>query len=85
MLEVLGAPARLWEKTPTADLLDEIPGESDESSLGVSYDVIDAFLCGERVNDRDRENIERKYRASEHKRRFPVTVFDTWWTGRGSE
>ena len=36
LLEEMGAPARLYEKTPTADLLDDAPGQSDEEALGVS-------------------------------------------------
>lgn len=33
LLEHLGAPARLYEKAPTADLLDELPGQTDEANL----------------------------------------------------
>ena len=51
MLAHLGAPDLLWRKAPTADLLDGDPGQTDESSLGVSYPEIDAFLTGEDVSD----------------------------------
>lgn len=81
MLQQLGAPERLWQKVPTADLLDEDPGQSDESSLGVSYAEIDAYLRGEEVPEAAAENLERRYRATEHKRRLPVAPSDTWWTG----
>lgn len=79
MLGELGAPERLWLKVPTADLLDDEPGQTDESSLGVSYPEIDAYLRGESVSAQATELIERRYRASEHKRRLPVTPADTWW------
>lgn len=79
MLRALGAPDRLWEKVPTADLLDDQPGQSDESSLGVTYPEIDGYLRGERVSDEAATNLERRYRATEHKRRTPVAPGDTWW------
>ena len=41
LLAELGAPARVWEKVPTADLLDGKPGRTDEDELGLSYDQID--------------------------------------------
>ena len=37
LLEHLGAPERLYLKAPTADLLDENPGQTDEANLGLSY------------------------------------------------
>ncbi|WP_336659224.1 ammonia-dependent NAD(+) synthetase [Leucobacter sp. USHLN153] len=79
MLQELGAPDRLWQKVPTADLLDDDPGQTDESSLGVSYAEIDAYLSGREVPTAAAENLERRYRASEHKRRMPVGPDDQWW------
>lgn len=79
MLRELGAPDRLWEKVPTADLLDGKPGETDESSLGVSYPEIDAYLRGEDVSAASRANLERRYLATDHKRRVPVGPNDSWW------
>ena len=84
LLRELGADARLWEKTPTADLLDEDPGQTDESSLGVSYAQIDAYLSGAQVPAEVAENLERRYRNSEHKRRQPVSPNDSWWQGSDS-
>jgi NAD+ synthase len=51
LLEQLGAPARVWEKVPTADLLDDRPGRTDEDELGLSYDQIDDYLEGRDVSD----------------------------------
>ncbi|EYT53881.1 NAD synthetase [Leucobacter sp. UCD-THU] len=81
LLQQLEAPDRLWKKVPTADLLDGEPGQSDESSLGVSYSEIDAYLRGEEVSSATAENLERRYRSTEHKRRLPVAPRDGWWSG----
>ncbi len=86
MLQLLGAPERLWRKAPTADLLDGQPGQTDEASLGVSYAQIDAYLSGEPIEPAASENLERRYLSTEHKRRLPVTPDDDWWrTNRGGE
>ena len=79
MLRELGGPERLWRKAPTADLLDGEPGQTDESSLGVSYTVIDAYLRGERVAEDAAANLERRYLATEHKRHLPIGPNDDWW------
>lgn len=81
LLEHLGAPARLYEKAPTADLLDDLPGQTDEANLGLSYAEIDAYLQGHDVPVEVAEAIEARYRATEHKRRVPATPFETWWRG----
>jgi NAD+ synthase len=79
LLRHLGAPARLYEKAPTADLLDETPGQTDEANLGLTYADIDAYLEGREVDDATAELIEQRYLATEHKRRVPATPHDTWW------
>jgi NAD+ synthase len=79
MLEHLGAPERLYLKTPTADLLDENPGQTDEANLGISYQNIDDYLEGRDVETSVAEAIELRYVTTEHKRRTPATPFDTWW------
>jgi NAD+ synthase len=81
MLEHLGAPERLYLKAPTADLLDENPGQTDEANLGLSYQDIDDYLEGKPVADDVAEAIEERYLATEHKRATPVTPFDSWWRG----
>ncbi len=83
LLEYLDAPARLYTKAPTADLLDHNPGQTDEDNLGLSYADIDAFLEGEDVPDRVAETIEARYLATEHKRQLPASMFDEWWHRRG--
>jgi NAD+ synthase len=79
LLEHLGAPERLYLKAPTADLLDENPGQTDEANLGLSYREIDDYLEGREVPDAVASAIEERYLATEHKRAAPVTPFDTWW------
>jgi NAD+ synthase len=83
LLEHLGAPARLYTKPPTADLLDHTPGQTDEDNLGLSYSDIDAFLEGGDVPDAVASAIEARYLATEHKRRVPASMFDEWWHVRG--
>lgn len=84
LLEALDAPPRLYLKAPTADLLDEMPGQTDEANLGISYEDIDDFLEGKDVDHTVAETIEARYRATEHKRRQPVSPSDTWWRHPGA-
>ena len=79
LLRHLGAPARLYEKAPTADLLDDAPGQTDEANLGLTYADIDAYLEGHDVDEATAELIEQRYLATEHKRRVPAGPHDTWW------
>ncbi|WP_431221064.1 ammonia-dependent NAD(+) synthetase [Leifsonia xyli] len=79
LLQHLGAPARLYEKAPTADLLDLNPGQTDEDNLGLTYSDIDDFLEGKDVSDEVAEALESRYTATEHKRQPPASMYDTWW------
>lgn len=79
LLRHLGAPERLYTKPPTADLLDDEPGRTDEAELGLSYANIDTYLEGGEVPDAVADLLEAKYLATRHKRHLPVTKFDDWW------
>lgn len=79
MLQHLGAAERLYLKAPTADLLDENPGQTDEANLGLNYSDIDDYLEGKAVPDSVATAIENRYRATEHKRRTPASPSDAWW------
>jgi NAD+ synthase len=79
LLQFLGAEEAIWLKTPTADLLDADPGHSDEASLGLSYEQIDAYLAGETVAEPVAQALESRYLQTVHKRTLPVTPFDHWW------
>ncbi len=83
LLEHLDAPARLYTKAPTADLLDHNPGQTDEDNLGLTYADIDAFLEGEDVDEHVAHALETRYLATEHKRRVPASMFDDWWKAAG--
>jgi len=79
LLKELGADERIYLKVPTADLLDQRPGQADETELGISYDVLDDYLEGKQVPQEAAEKIERRYMASVHKRHQPASMFDDWW------
>lgn len=79
LLQELGAEERLYLKMPTADLLDEKPGQADETELGITYDQLDDYLEGKAVPEDVAEKIEKRYTVSEHKRQTPASMFDDWW------
>ncbi len=79
LLRELGAPERLWQKVPTADLLDGNAGRPDEDELGLKYDHIDDALEGRAVPDEVADRMEAIWRRTRHKRTTPVTIFEDWW------
>jgi NAD+ synthase len=79
LLIELNAAERLYLKEPTADLLDNKPGQADETELGITYDEIDDYLEGKSVSAEAAKKIENQYRKSEHKRQVPASMFDNWW------
>ena len=79
ILQHLGVEEHIWSKAPTADLLDENPGQLDETELGVTYDQIDDFLEGHSIDDDAAALLERRYLATRHKRTVPVSLMDDWW------
>jgi len=60
----MGVPERIIEKTPTAGLW---PGQTDESELGVSYEVADQVLT---------LLVDEKRNISEIKRKYPPEIVD---------
>ena len=79
LLKYLGAPDKLYDKTPTADLEEDKPMRPDEEALGVRYDEIDDYLEGREVSPAAAEKIEGWYRRTQHKRHLPIAPYDTWW------
>ncbi|MDR7237841.1 ammonia-dependent NAD(+) synthetase [Neobacillus drentensis] len=79
LLKELGAEERLYLKIPTADLLDQKPGQADETELGITYDELDDYLEGKSVSKETAEKIEQRYLMTKHKRHLPATMFDEWW------
>lgn len=68
---MLGLPMRIASRVPTAGLW---PGQTDESELGLTYDMIDRYLLGEEVSPEVKERIETLHRQSEHKRHLPPSL-----------
>ena len=76
LLEALDVPAIFVQKKPTADLLDENPGQPDESELALSYDTIDDYLEGNPITSQDAATLESRFEATHHKRSQPVAFTD---------
>jgi len=77
--KTLGAPKHLYEKAATADLLDNVPQQTDETELGITYEMLDDFLEGYEVPDDVAEKIIQRFILTHHKRELPVTPEDDWW------
>lgn len=74
--QALGAPQRLIEKTPTADLECHAPQKADELALGISYNELDDFLEGKPVTDDVEKRIIEIYNRTQHKRQPIPTLYD---------
>jgi len=72
----LGAPQKLVDKTPTADLETLKPSLSDEQALGLSYEQIDDFLEGKELDKEIEEKIINIFNRTEHKRQPIPTLYD---------
>jgi NAD+ synthase len=79
ILQHLGVDEHIWSKAPTADLLDDNPGQLDETELGITYDEIDDYLEGQHIDDDAAARLERHYLSTRHKRTVPVSLLDDWW------
>jgi NAD+ synthase len=71
----LGAPEKLINKTPTADLECQAPSKADEDALGLSYDQIDDFLEGKDLAAELEEKIINIYQSTQHKRLPIATIY----------
>jgi len=72
----LGAPQAIINKTPTADLESLEPSKSDEDALGLSYDQIDDFLEGKKIDPAAEQRIIHIFLTTAHKRQPIATVYD---------
>lgn len=61
----LGVPDIVVTKAPTAGLWE---GQTDEAELGVTYEDNSDYLEGKTIAPEARENLERRYLRTEHKR-----------------
>lgn len=68
--KAVGVPKEIVEKSPSAGLW---IGQTDEKEMGTTYDMIDDFLEGKEVPQKDKEIILKLHRISEHKRMMPPT------------
>lgn len=79
LLKHLDSPEHLWSKAPTADLLDENPGQLDEVELGITYKQIDDYLEGLEIEPDAAAQLEKLYIATRHKRTTAPSILDDWW------
>lgn len=79
LLKELGADEALYLKIPTADLEDGKPLIADEVALGVTYDDIDDYLEGKKIDSEAQATIENWWNKTQHKRHLPITIFDDFW------
>lgn len=69
LLKTLNCPEHLYLKNPTADLEDKEPQKQDELALGITYNKIDDYLEGKKINFLHKEIIEKLYLQTKHKRK----------------
>ncbi|RAK17297.1 NAD+ synthase [Anoxybacillus vitaminiphilus] len=67
MARILGVPEEIITKAPSAGLWE---GQTDENEMGTTYEMIDKYLKGEEIPEKDRQIIERLHNRSHHKRRL---------------
>jgi NAD+ synthase len=72
----LGAPEKIINKAPTADLETLNPQLADEASLGLSYEQIDDFLEGKSHDDQADAKLIAIYQRTQHKRIPIPTIYD---------
>ena len=73
----LGAPEKVINKAPTADLESLTPQLADEQALGLSYDEIDDFLEGRDVSPAVSDKLVAIYQKTQHKRIPIPTIYDS--------
>ncbi|RKD24757.1 NAD+ synthase [Caminicella sporogenes DSM 14501] len=64
----LGVPQSVLDRPPSAGLWE---GQTDESEMGTTYDMIDDLLEGKEIPEKDKKIIERLHKRTEHKRKMP--------------
>jgi NAD+ synthase len=69
MARILGVPEEIITKAPSAGLWE---GQTDESEMGTTYEMIDKYLKGKEIPEKDRQIIERLHNRSHHKRQLAI-------------
>ncbi len=77
LLRACNVPDVFVTKPPTADLLDDRPGQTDEAELGLTYDQIDDYLEGIPVDQATAAQLEKRYQSTTHKRTMPTAYHST--------
>ncbi|NMA70042.1 MAG: NAD(+) synthase [Desulfitobacterium sp.] len=67
----MGLPDSIVNRVPSAGLWE---GQTDEEEMGITYDMIDRYLIGEKIPEDVAAKIEAMHKASEHKRQLPPTL-----------
>lgn len=67
----LGLPDSIVNRVPSAGLWE---GQTDEEEMGITYEMIDRYLIGEKIPDDIAAKIERMHKTSQHKRKLPPTL-----------
>lgn len=68
--KILGVPEKIINKKPTAGLK---PNQTDEEDLGVEYNIIDDFLLGNFIDNKDLVQIIKLQIDTDHKRKLPAS------------
>ena len=76
MAKFLGVHRDIIEKAPSAGLWE---GQTDENEMGTTYQMIDCYLKGGQIPDKDREIIEALHMRSEHKRHLAASPPAEWF------
>ena len=72
MARLLNVPEHIITKAPSAGLYE---GQTDESDMGFTYDVLDEYLASGKITDpQAKQRIDVMRRRSEHKRK-PIPIF----------
>lgn len=66
MARLLGIPQEIIDKKPSADLWE---GQTDEEEMGTTYEMIDAYLEGKSIPEKDKTIIENMHQTTKHKRK----------------
>ena len=63
--KLYGVTQEIIDRKPSAGLFE---GQTDENEMGVTYDELDSFLLGGKINEDKERRILHLHKVSEHKR-----------------
>ena len=76
MAKILGVHKDIIEKAPSAGLLE---GQTDENEMGTTYEMIDNYLNGKEIPEKDQMIIDALHARSEHKRNLAAAPSAEWF------